>query len=77
MGKNDGGPAYPIYPRHEGSAVREIEGAVGMTLRDYFAIRALAGYLSDSQLRGPQEEFARLSYELADFMLTEREKDNG
>ena len=41
----------------------------GMTLRDYFAAKALTGIAADSF-----EEVAKLAYQVADAMLTERAK---
>lgn len=48
-------------------------GFGGMTLRDYFAAKAMAGMLSCEQ---PQNTptVARVAYELADAMLAERIK---
>jgi hypothetical protein len=53
----------------------------GMTLRDYFAAKAMHGLLPDAlrsrQLAEPDEEFiilAELAYKTADFMLAQREK---
>lgn len=43
-----------------------------MTLRDYFAAKALVGLLSDSNLQGTQAEFAEHAYRLADAMLWAR-----
>jgi hypothetical protein len=44
------------------------------SLRDYFAAKALQGMLSEPSLRAKPEEFASKSYELADAMLSAREK---
>lgn len=49
-----------------------IEAKPGMTLRDWFAGQALAGLLS-GKTRDTQDEFAAVSYELADAMLRARE----
>ncbi|CAB4125686.1 hypothetical protein UFOVP54_201 [uncultured Caudovirales phage] len=53
----------------------------GMTLRDYFAAKAMNGICADghtfwdnSTLQGDPLEIARLSYEIADAMLKQREK---
>jgi hypothetical protein len=47
----------------------------GMTLRDYFAAKAMQGYLSDSEWRAesPNAETARAAYMVADAMLKARE----
>lgn len=49
----------------------------GMSLRDYFAAKAMAGHLGVSLLDAPFEDMpalARRAYALADAMLVEREK---
>lgn len=52
----------------------------GMTLRDYFAAKAMNGLCADGHtfwdnltLQGDPLEIARLSYEIADAMLNQRE----
>lgn len=47
---------------------------LGMSLRDYFAAKALQGMLADTCLKATPIEFAYKSYELADAMLCERKK---
>ena len=56
-------------------------GYSGMTLRDYFAAKAMNGICADghtfwdnSTHQGDPLEIARLSYEIADAMLNQREK---
>ena len=44
----------------------------GMTLRDYFAAKAMQGLLA-SNVEASMSEFARRSYQMADEMLKERE----
>ena len=44
----------------------------GMTLRDYFAAKALQGMLAEPSLKATAEEFANKSYELADAMMKAR-----
>jgi len=67
----DGGPAFP-------QDLRDANGTgfqyYGMTLRDYFAAKALAGMLADPKLMGRPQEFAERSYALADAMILERAK---
>lgn len=72
---NDGGPAFPQvnYARPAdgyGASIMEIRG--GMSLRDWFAGQALAGMCADPQLKDFAEEFAKMSYKLADKMLANR-----
>jgi hypothetical protein len=45
----------------------------GMTLRDYFAAKAMAGLVSDSQVDMAFCDMAKWSYSMADAMLAERE----
>ena len=64
MKKETGGPAFP-----HGMAFQ------GMTLRDYFAARAMEGLVSQLNLYHVSvDEVAELSYRQADAMLKEREK---
>jgi hypothetical protein len=45
----------------------------GMTLRDYFAAKALSGLINYSPEPSEHESIARLCYSLADAMLKARE----
>ncbi len=68
---NDGGSAFPMGYEGETTIVTQ----EGMTLRDYFAGQALAGWLATF---GPSEEaesahIAVFSYRVADAMLAKRE----
>ena len=47
---------------------------LGMTLRDYFAAKAMHGLISINELDLTHEDYARLAYLLADSMLKERVK---
>lgn len=62
----DGGLAFPIVGTHE----QVLE--TGMTLRDYFAAKALQGLLSDSEVQGTPHEFAERAYSMASAMLRVR-----
>lgn len=66
---NTGGPAFPT-PRYE----RGDMYSLGMTLRDYFAAKALQGMLAENG-GGPMRNntLAEFSYEIADAMLKARE----
>jgi len=69
MSDNTGGPAFPV-PDIDGSNVCE-----GMTLRDYFAAKAMEGLLAQSQgtaLGSPVEQAAEYAYAMADAMLCAR-----
>ena len=65
---NTGGPAFPgLHPSSECRYKEE-----GMTLRDYFAAKAMQGYVG----QGKSYDFADIaqaSYRLADAMLKARE----
>lgn len=61
MNKETGGTAFPITPVHN-----------GMTLRDYFAAKAMQAIYADVQGQGWQKECAKCAYELADAMLEAR-----
>jgi len=72
---NDGGPAFPVWELN-GKGQPEMTG-FGMTLRDYFAAKAMQGLLAaqihgfiDTPANGP---FASMAYEMADAMLKARE----
>ena len=58
-----GGPAFPVkqgYYEH------------GMTLRDYFAAKAMLGFIT---VEVQQERIAKWAYEIADAMLEVRGQD--
>lgn len=46
----------------------------GMTLRDYFAAKALQGLLAFPDSEGSRQEFAAEAYAFADAMLEARQK---
>lgn len=77
MSDKDGGPAFPIPGLHADPDFN------GMTLRDYFAAKAISGALStatglesvdDDTLRAAFASGAKHAYMLADAMLAERAK---
>jgi len=64
-------PAFPV----EVIYTQENERFNGMTLRDYFAAKALQGALSGCAARGEvvmYSEMASLAYEMADAMIKAR-----
>ena len=76
---NDGGPAFPgqwydFQPLTGEQVVREQWG--GMTLRDYFAAKAMQGLLADRRHYENCREIASDAYLLADAMLRAREASN-
>jgi hypothetical protein len=60
----------PAFPVSEGE-FNNVE--YGMTLRDYFAARAMAGMISKYGLEDIME-LAAIAYNVADAMMAEREK---
>jgi hypothetical protein len=76
--ENDGGPAFPTKNAMQTGPTEW--RYVGMTLRDYFAAKALSGFLAN-----PDQDYAPLiddkvpmlareAYRLADAMLAAREE---
>lgn len=68
--KNTGGPAFPCDEMVVRSELTK--ASQGMSLRDYFAAKALQGLLA-SDVNAPIEQFASQSYLVADEMLKARE----
>lgn len=84
---NDGGSAFPVTHVHpsinsRGETIEGFYGREGMTLRDYFAAKAMQSIISDSRNMHPKfnlfkdtlEGIAEVSYKFADAMLLERGK---
>ena len=74
---NDGGPAYPVeFFVGECRA----QNSTGMSLRDYFAAKALSGLATkkipdeDSTAKADMTLMAKDAYYIADAMLSERSK---
>lgn len=81
MNINDGGPAFPgqwydFQPCTGDQVVREQWS--GMTLRDFFAAKAMQGYFASpvAPHRVDADDVAKYCYEMADAMLKAREADN-
>jgi hypothetical protein len=81
MTDKTGGPAFPTESKlglnKDKTWITQIPGYSGMTLRDYFAAKALQGVITGVETRGADYSFiecAELSYDLADAMLKAREK---
>ena len=68
MSKENGGPAFPVTG-HWGAPNADRNG---MSLRDYFAAKALQGLLADTNIKSSAEEFASRAYGVADAMLEAR-----
>ena len=74
----DGGPAFPVSWDMDGEAV----AISGMSLRDYFAAKAMDTLLHSSKVASgfgymEPDDVARRAYEYADAMLKAREKVSG
>ena len=69
--KDTGGPAFPGPYADEQGNIEVLWKQQGMTLRDYFAAKALQGMSAeiDDEVRA-----ARWCYEMADAMLDARKK---
>lgn len=86
MSINHGGTAFPAQLRNEGSetiigfhgesiASGYLSNYGGMTLRDYFAAKAMQSFASTEYARRLDcEHWAEHAYMLADAMLAERAK---
>lgn len=78
--KPDGGPAF-AKPAYRGATHEDYEsGSDGMSLRDYFAGQALAGWLASlaapgaGLTKGSEKRGAELAYAFADAMIEERSR---
>ena len=74
---NDGGPAFPEF-----RPIFDKEGRItgyreqkSMSLRDYFAAKAMVGFLTEAALAISDGEMVEMAYAIADAMLAERDKE--
>lgn len=86
MSELDGGPAFPLYIPEKserfptGGYTRAEQMIGGMTLRDYFAAKALPAIIAGSDATHPVllpdlfSAIAEQAYQIADYMLKERAK---
>ena len=71
MSEETGGPAFPQVDLRDHYGMFVPDRQAGMTLRDYFAAKALeACFVDDTNIHGT----ARLAYAIADAMLKAREQ---
>lgn len=71
----DGGPAFP-KTEYNGDTDKPFNQLAGMSLRDYFAAKALQGMLAQPvQPQSGADMFARDAYSVADAMISERAKE--
>ncbi|EOT1930192.1 hypothetical protein LL394_005275 [Serratia marcescens] len=72
MSKETGGPAFPREDYQCNGADGSL-GQEGMTLRDYFAAKVMAGVQSNPELTSwSTGKYAEYAYEVADAMLKAR-----
>lgn len=82
---NDGGPAFPGHGEifiegPQGLAPQSawgMEGSTGMTIRDYFAAKAMQAWFSVASIAWDQKSFSlasERSYQIADAMIEARKK---
>ena len=67
--KLDGGPAFPFTAECDETAFNQVL-STGMTLRDYFAAKAMQAYLQRGYI---QDDAAKRAYNTADSMLKARD----
>ena len=70
MSKDNGGPAFGEFQQVGDVAMRD----GGISIRDYFAAKAMQGMLSDPNVACDGVRLARIAYSHADAMLLERDK---
>jgi hypothetical protein len=68
---NTGGPAFPAFEHHPNYGQMLAVG--GMTLRDYFAAKAMAADMTDGIHENDFAWAAARAYKVADAMLKARE----
>ena len=77
MSKEDGGPAFPEAGLSGLPNGEFIHGQSGMSLRDYFAAKAMAGALRGAtweDMRDGAKQLSETAYAIADAMIESRGK---
>lgn len=72
-----GGPAFPVvgYKQSGGTGVSVMEITGGMSLRDYFAAKAMQGMAAHPESdKWPADGIAKAAYQQADAMLAARKE---
>lgn len=72
MSIETGGPAFPKAGLDAWNQAKTIHP--GMTLRDYFAAKAMQGLMTVVDCEKWEEKTARIAYMVADAMIKERAK---
>lgn len=70
--KETGGPALPAFPGQRDFGNGCVESWIGMTLRDYFAAKAMQADISRVGYYQYKKDPARMAYQMADAMLEAR-----
>ena len=70
MGASDGGPAFPVIGMKDGCT---FDNEDGMSLRDYFAAKAMQALYCDRNYGPRNWRLAEAAYEMADLMIAARE----
>ena len=73
MSNKTGGPAFPYSGVHKGEKENLIVDSHGMTMRDYFAAKAMQGRLANPDWLCSDDRTATEAYQIADAMLRARE----
>lgn len=75
----DGGPAFPLIVPLKFKNGVPVENNVypGLSLRDWFAGQALAGFLAHPEDTCDPEKSATWAYTIADAMLAARDEEQG
>jgi len=74
MNKETGGPAFPNKQEYSEHGNSWFQYETGMTLRDYFAAKAMQGVVPGKMWKD-WEEIVRAAYGIADAMIAERAKE--
>ena len=72
--KDTGGPAFPTEYFYDENTGQETLPSEGMTLRDYFAAKALQGLCAGLEAGDRPDVIPSMAYVFADAMLAERSK---
>ncbi len=70
--ENHGGPAFPHIRKPVAPGVEEDITSGGMSLRDYFAAKAMQGRLANPDWLCSDDRTATEAYQIADAMLRAR-----
>lgn len=74
MSKETGGPAFPSGMSDPETGNVVLPTNAGMTMRDYFAAKALQGMLANSECYMTLDEVLLRAYQIADSMLKVRDQ---